>query len=117
MTPKQKSRSKQEMPNPTEPSFFSDVLVGLTGIGDLLHVQFKIDQKMKLPGPFYVQDEKTGKIAHAAMMPKIGALASRRGKAGKCGYGVFLNPDDEIKQGSLVTFVSGEYKKEHITVM
>ena len=105
------------MPNPTPPSFLDDVMVGLTGIGDLVHVRFKIDQKMKLPGPFYLKDEKTGKIARAAMMPKIGALASRRGKAGKNGYGVFLNPDDEIKQGSLVTFVSGGYTKEHITVV
>jgi hypothetical protein len=115
MTPKN-SRSKQEVPNPTAPSFFDDVMIGLTGVGDLVHVRFKIDQKMKLPGPFYLQDEKTGKIARAAMMPKIGALASRKGKAGNSGYGVFLNPDDEIKQGSLVTFVSGGYKKEHITV-
>jgi hypothetical protein len=115
MTPK-KSRSKQIMPNPTAPSFFEGVIVGLTGIGDLVDVRFKIDQKMKLPGPFYLRDEKTGKIARPAMMPKIGVLAKRRGKTGNSGYGIFLNPDDEIKSGSLVTFVSGGYVKEHITV-
>jgi hypothetical protein len=112
-----KSRGKPQALNPTIPSFFDDVMVGLTGVGDLLHVAFKVDQKMKLPGPFYLKDEKTGKIARAAMMPKIGALASRRGKPGNRGFGVFLNPDDEIKQGSLVTFVSGGYIKEHITVV
>jgi hypothetical protein len=115
MTPR-KRRKEQKQLNPTTPSFFDDVTIGLSGIGDLVDVRFKIDQKMRLPGPFYVQDEKTGKIARPACMPKIGALASRRGKPGNSGYGIFLNPDDEIKQGSMVTFVSGGYKREHILV-
>ena len=115
MTPR-KSRKEPKQLNPTTPSFFDDVIIGLTGIGDLVDVRFKIDQKMKLPGPFYLQDEKTGKIARPACMPKIGPLVSRRGKAGNSGYGIFLNPDDEIKQGSKLTFVSGGYKKEHIVV-
>jgi hypothetical protein len=101
--------------NPTQPSFF-DVIVSLSGIGDLVDVRFIIDQKMRLPGPFYLQDEKTQKIARPATMPKIGRLASGRSKVGNTGYGVFLNPDDVIRQGSLVTFVSGGYKKEHILV-
>ncbi len=115
MTPR-KSRKEPTTPSPTQPSFFDDVVIGLTGIGDLVDVRFKIDKKMRLPGPFYLQDEKTGKIARPACMPKIGALASRRGKPGNNGYGIFLNPDEELKQGSRVTFVSGGYKKEHLLV-
>jgi hypothetical protein len=109
-------RKEPKQLNPTQPIFFDDIVVSLAGIGDLVDVHFKIDPKMRMPGPFYIIDEKTSKIGRPASMPKIGKIASGRSKTGSIGFGIFLNPDDEIKPGSLITLVSGGYIKEHITV-
>jgi hypothetical protein len=102
---------------PAQSPFFDDFCVSLSGVGDLIDVRFKIDAKMKQPGPFYLIDEASGRILRAATMPKIGVLANRKSKAGNNGFGIFLNPDDTIKSGSFVTFVCGGYRKEHIAVM
>ena len=114
--PKKTSRKKASKPLPTQPIFYEDIAASLTGIGDLIDVHFKIDPKMKMPGPFYIIDEQTAKIGRPATMPKIGKIASGKSKVGSIGFGIFLNPDEVIKQGSLVTFVSGGYIREHITV-
>jgi hypothetical protein len=111
-------------PNPTPSSFSDEVVVSLSGVGDLLDVRFKINPKMKIPGPIYIQDEATGKMCQVANVPKIGVLMSgskelrRGGKAPPTGYGfgIFLNMEDVVKQGSLVTFAYGGYKKEHLKV-
>jgi hypothetical protein len=125
MTAQDRKIGKGQQPNPI-PSSFSDeeVVVSLSGAGDLLDARFKIDPKMKIPGPIYLQDEATGKTLRVANVPKIGPLMSgskelrRGGKAPPTGFGfgLFLNMEEVVKQGSLVTFVHGGYKKEHIKV-
>jgi hypothetical protein len=118
------NKGKGPEPNPTPSSFSDEVVVSLSGVGDLLDVRFKIDPKMKIPGPTYIQDEATGKMCQIANVPKIGPLMSgskelrRRGNAPPTGfgYGLFLNMEEVVKQGSLVTFARGGYKKEHIKV-
>jgi hypothetical protein len=115
MTPR-KSRKEPTQLNPTPPSFFDDIIVSLTGVGDLVDVRFKLDPTMRQPGPFYLLDEKSGKICRAAAMPKIGTLALKKSKNGTTGFGIFLNYDDAVQPGSLVTFVSGGFRREHITV-
>ena len=114
-TPTRRNRNGQKKPLPT-PLSLEEIMITLTGVGDLIDVRFKIDAKMKLPGPVYVQDEGTGKIGRVATVPKIGQILSRKQAVGKYAYGIFLNPDDVVKTGSLVTFVSGGYRKEHIQV-
>jgi hypothetical protein len=117
MTSRKKNGTRPKQPVPIPSSFLEDVLVSLAGIGDLVHVYYKMENKMKVPGPVYIQDETTGKIGKVIAVPKIGALmSSRRNKPGNYGFAIFLNPEDVIKTGSLVTFVSGEYRKEHIPV-
>jgi hypothetical protein len=117
MPPRKKNGTRLKQPVPIPSSFSDDVLVSLAGIGDLIHVYYKMENKMKALGPVYVQDETTGKIGKVIAVPKIGALmSSRRSKQGNYGFAIFLNPEDVIKNGSLVTFVSGEYRKEHIPV-
>jgi hypothetical protein len=114
-TSKKRIRKGQEKRLSTPP-FLEEIMVTLTGVGDLIDVRFKVDAKMKLPGPVYVQDEGTGKIGRVATVPKIGQILSRKQAVGNYAYGIFLNPDDVVKTGSLVTFVSGGYRKEHIKV-
>jgi hypothetical protein len=118
MTQTKKRKEPQQLV-PTQPFLFDDILVSLTGIGDMVDVRFKIDPKMCLPGGFYVIDEKSGKIGRPATMPKIGTLANkakRKSKEGATGFGIFWNPEEVIQPGSLVTFVSGGYRREHIPV-
>jgi hypothetical protein len=113
---KTKSRTTLKRAVPTPTSFFDDIIVSLTGIGDMIDVRFQIDEKMKLPGGFYIIDEKTQKIGRPAAMPKIGMLANKKAKIGNGGFAIFWNPDEIIHMGSLVTFVCGGYRREHITV-
>jgi hypothetical protein len=113
-----------DSPPSTLSSSPDEVVVSLSGAGDLLDVRFKVDPKMRIPGPIHIQDEATGKFCKVANVPKIGVLMSgskelkRRGKAPPSGYGfgIFLNMEQIVKQGSLVTFVHGGYKKEHLSV-
>jgi hypothetical protein len=117
VTIKTQKKGKGKKPNPNPSSFSDEVVVSLSGAGDLIDVRFKIDPKMKIPGQVYLQDEATGKMCKIANVPKIGVLMSgRKAPPGDWGFGIFINPDDEIKQGSLVTFSHGQYKKEHIKV-
>jgi hypothetical protein len=109
-------RTGLKKPDPA-PTFSQDVVISLSGVGDLLDVRFKITPQMKTGGQVYVQDEATGKICKVANVPKIGTLLSgRRTAPGDYGYGIFLNMEDVVKKGSLVTFIHGTYKKEHIPV-
>jgi len=71
---------------------------------------------MMRPGPVYIKDENTGKMATVASVPKIGRLMTQRTKVGNSAYLLLGNPDNSIKAGSLVTLVIGEYRKEHIRV-
>ena len=114
-TNKKSSRKGQKTP-PSTPISLENIVITLTGVGDLIDVRFKIDPKMKLPGPVYIQDESSGKIGRVAAVPKIGQLLSRKQAVGNYAYGIFLNPDDVVKSGSLVTFVSGGFRQEHIQV-
>lgn len=83
----------------------------------MLNARFTVDEKMRQPGPIYLQDEKTGKICRMAVTPKIGPLMSSRRKAGNSAFCFFQNPDFAVKPGSTVTFVMGNYRKEHITAI
>jgi hypothetical protein len=114
-TSKNSSKKGQKKPLPPNISL-QNVVITLTGVGDLIDVRFKVDAKMKLPGPVYIQDESTGKIGRVAAVPKIGQILSRKQAVGNYAYGIFLNPDDVVKTGSLVTFVSGGFRLEHIPV-
>jgi hypothetical protein len=116
--PRIKTTNKRGGPNKISPNPISleEVIISLSGAGDLLDVRFKVNEKMKTPGPVYIVDEETGKIGRVVQVPKIGNVLTRRQTVGDFAYGIFLNPEDVIKSGSLVTLVSGSYKKEHIKV-
>ena len=114
MTIKRQSGIGQERPNPTTQPFLPEIIISICGVGDLVDVRFKVDEKMKRPGPVYIQDEATGKMCNLAVTPKIGPLRSSRRKPGNYAYCIFQNTDEVIKLGSPVTFVIGEYRKEHI---
>ena len=124
MTEQMQKTGKGQEPNPATSSFSDEVIISLSGVGDLLDVRFKIDPRMKTPGPIYIQDEATGTKLTLANVPKIGPLISGRTPISKgrhqpvsnCGFGLFLNMEEVVKHGSLVTFVSGGYRKEHIPV-
>jgi hypothetical protein len=115
---KKQDRKGQKTPDPVpSPTFSEEVYVSLTGVGDLIDVRFKIDEKMRRPGPLYVQDEASGKMCRVASAPKIGLLMSGRKKIiGTHAYGIFINTDDTVKSGSLITFAYGEFRREHIRV-
>jgi hypothetical protein len=114
MSKTKQSGKGQIEPNPTSQPFLPDIQISLAGAGDLLHARFKVEEKMKRPGPIYVQDEKTGKRCNMAVAPKIGPLMGSRRKLGNYAFCIFHNTDFAVRPGSQVTFVSGEYRKEHI---
>ena len=111
--PKKKTRAKRS-PNP--PSLTEDVTIRLSGAGDLIDARFKTTSETLEPGPIYLKDEATGKIATLVSVPRIGRLISRKTKLNNFSYGLFINPQDSIKAGSLVTLVVGCFKKEHVIV-
>ena len=84
-------------------------------MGDLLHVQYKVTEQME-GGPLYVQDEKTGAICKLLAVPKLGSLTSKGNEPGKYGFAIFFNPDNVVNYESKVTFVAGEFRKEHLPV-
>ncbi|MDQ1280350.1 MAG: hypothetical protein QG670_1613 [Thermoproteota archaeon] len=103
--------------SPQNSLFLNDgVSIRLTGAGDIIDVRYNVTQEMMTPGPVYIQDEKTGKIATLLSVPRVGQLITRKAKVRNLGYGLFLNPDDSITVGSFVTLVVGGFKKEHIVV-
>jgi hypothetical protein len=114
MSEKKPSGTKQEQPNPTTQPFLPEIMISICGEGDLINARFKIDEKMKRPGPIYIQDEATGKICNVAVTPKIGPLMSSRKKLGNYAFCIFNNIDNVIKVGSPITLVLGEFRKEHI---
>lgn len=109
-----KTAGEEKQLKPANSPFF---IIRLSGGGDFIDVRFKVNAEMKHPGPAYLMDEKTGKIATVASVPKIGLLMSRRSKVGKTAYLFLKNPDNAIKAGSLVTLVIGQFRKEHIPVL
>jgi hypothetical protein len=115
MSKKKQSGSKHK-PNPTNQLFSPDFEVSLCGAGDLLNARFKVEDNMRKPGPIFLQDEKTGKICRMTVAPKIGPLMSSRKKSGNSAFCFFENVDFVVKPGSTVTFVMGDFRKEHITV-
>ncbi len=113
-----KERGRKSKAEPTPPPSFSQssILARLSGAGDLVDVRFKANEKMKGASQIYLMDESTGKIATVAAVPKIGRLMTQNPKSGNYAFILFVNPDDSIKSGSLVTLIAGNYKKEHIKV-
>lgn len=102
---------------PPKPPFFNDsVSIRLTGAGDLIDVRYRVTPDMMTPGPIFIKDESTGKIATILSVPRIGKLMTRTSTVKNFGYGIFLNPGDCIKSGSSVTLVVGGFKREHIIV-
>jgi hypothetical protein len=117
MTEKKPSGTEEKQASPTNQPFLPEIIVSICGAGDLIHARYKIDDKMKRPGSIYLQDEKTGKICKLAVTPKIGPLMSSRRKSGNYAFCVFNNTDFAIRPNSLVTFVIGDYRQEHIPVI
>jgi hypothetical protein len=114
MTGKKQSGTTQITAAPTAQPFLPEIIVSLCGAGDLINARFRVDEKMKRPGPIYLQDEKTGKICKIAVTPKIGPLMSSRRKPGNYAFCIFHNTDFAVRPSSPVTLVVGEYRKEHI---
>jgi hypothetical protein len=112
-----KTSGKEKKPNPTTQPFLPEILISIGGAGDLLTARYQVEDKMKRPGPIYLQDEKTGKVCKITVAPKIGPLMSSRRKTGNSGFCIFQNTDFAVRPGSLVTFVIGDYRKEHIKVV
>jgi hypothetical protein len=113
---KKKQSGKRWKPKPTNQLFSPDFEISLCGAGDLLNARFKVEDSMRKPGPIYFKDEKTEKICQMTVAPKIGPLMSSRKKAGNSAFCFFNNDEFAVKPGSLVTFVMGEFRKEHIPV-
>jgi len=101
----------------SKPAHFPPFFIRLSGVGDFIDVRFKVNAEAMRPGPVYIKDEKTGKTATVATVPKIGWLMTRRTKVGNTAFLILKNPDNSIKAGSLVTLVVGQYRKEHIPVL
>jgi hypothetical protein len=114
--PEKKQIGGRRKSKPPNQLFSPDFEISLCGAGDLLNARFKVEDSMKKPGPIYLQDEKTGKICRMTVAPKIGPLMSSRKKSGNSAFCFFDNVDFTVKPGSTVTFVMGDYKKEHIIV-
>jgi hypothetical protein len=117
MTEKKTRGIKQKQASPTNQPFLPEIIVSICGAGDLIHARYKIEDKMKHPGQIYLQDEKTGKICKLTVAPKIGPLMSSRRKTGNYAFCIFNNIDFAIRPSSLVTFVIGDYRQEHIPVI
>ena len=115
---KTERRGKKKELNPASTSlFFNDsVLVRLSGVGDFVDVRFKVTPEMLLPGPIFIQDEKTGKVVTVPAVPKIGRLMTGKTKVDNTGFILFKNLDKLIKKKSLITLVIGQFKKEHIKI-
>jgi hypothetical protein len=117
MPTKKRSRSGISKPTPSTLSSFSeDVKVSLAGMGDILHVQYRVTEEMTTSALMYLQDEATGQICKLIGVPKIGALTSKKTEIGNYGFAIFFNPDDVIKYDSKVTFVAGDFRKEHLAI-
>ena len=114
---KKKQSGVRSKPKPTNQLFSPDFEVSLCGAGDLLNARFKVEDKMKKPGPIFLQDEKTGKICRMTVTPKIGPLMNSRKKSGNSAFCFFDNVDFAAKPGSTVIFVMRDYRKEHIAVI
>jgi hypothetical protein len=112
---KQKKTGSRAARSPT-PLSSKDVTIRLTGAGDLIDARFRTTPESLAPGPIYLQDEATGIIATLVSVPRLGRLVTRRAKVKAFSYGLFINPQDSIKAGSIVTLVVGGFKKEHLTV-
>jgi hypothetical protein len=115
LSKKNQSGSRRK-PNPTNQLFSPTFEVSLAGAGDLINARFKVEDSMKRPGPIYLQDDKTGKKLGMTVAPKIGPLMSSRKKSGNFAFCFFNNVDFIVRPGSTVTFVMGDYRKEHIIV-
>jgi hypothetical protein len=117
MTRRKQSGTAQIQAVPTPQLSLPEILISICGAGDIINARFKVDEKMKRPGPIYLQDERTGKICRVSVTPKIGPLMSSRRKTGNYAFCFFENNDFAIRPNSPVTFVIGEYRKEHIQVV
>ena len=117
MSKERPSGTAHTQASPTNQLFLPEIIVSISGTGDLITARFRIDEKMRRPGPIYLQDERTGKTCKIAVTPKIGPLmSSRRKKPGNYAFCIFNNIDFVVRPNSHVTFVIGEFRKEHIQV-
>ena len=75
------------------------------------------DQWLPQSGDVYVIDEKTGvTYKDVPMVPVIGPLFERPKNENQLAYVMLVNPSFNIKSGSVLTVVLGNYKREHYTV-
>jgi hypothetical protein len=115
-TPRRRGGNKNPQIPTIPPSFSEDVSINLAGMGDLLHVVYRVTEETTAIGPFYVQDEATGTICKLVGVPKIGALTSKKTEVGNYGFAVFFNPNNAVNYSSKVTFVAGALRREHLPV-
>ncbi len=66
----------------------------------------------------YLIDEATGRV-HTVPVTKLGPMraSANQPKANKNYVVLFGNPDKQIRKGSVVTVVIGDFRAEHMTVM
>ena len=104
-------------PDPDGISFES---IGFAADGAYLMVQFKapINQSQLWQQDYiYVVDEATrGVYKDIPIMPVVGPLIGRPVREGQSGYVMLANYYQGIKNGSIVTVVLGNYKREHVKV-
>lgn len=94
--------------------------IGFAADGGYIMVQFKasVSQSQLWQQDYiYIVDEATrGVYKDIPIMPVVGPLIGRPSKEGQTGYVMLLNYYQGIKNGSVVTVVLGNYKREHVTV-
>jgi hypothetical protein len=89
------------------------------GGGSLVVVEFQTDKPMKTDynsDQVYMIIEESNRTLPIKWVPKIGLLISK--STGKdIGWFIVDNLDDEVKNGTLVTIVIGDFKKVHFPVL
>jgi hypothetical protein len=88
------------------------------GDGSLVVVEFQTDKAMKTDynaDQAYMIVEASNRTLPIKWIPKIGLLISK--STGKeLGWFIVDNLDNEVKNGTMVSIVIGDYKKEHYQV-
>jgi hypothetical protein len=97
-------------------------LVEISSAADGILVKVSFEAPVKLAqnwhqGSIYIIDEGSGKIYNnIPIAPIIGPLFSKPLRDGQQGYAMLSDPYSEIKSGSVVTAVLGNYKRLRVTV-
>jgi hypothetical protein len=103
-----------------DPDGVSLVDISSAAEGILIKVTFEAPANLAQKwnqGSIYIIDEVTGKVYKTiSTQPIIGPLFSKPLRDGQQGYAMLSDPYSEIKPGSVVTTVLGNYKRLHVSV-